>query len=456
MATQDINGLLFGQGGSGLEEYLTEAQQQAIQQQGMMSAAAALLSASGRRPVGQEIGLGQALGGALQAGQQGYQTAQQGAIANLMAKEKLREAKMNADWAAGGGVVPTAGGIPSGAAPAAVGGVPAGGAPTPDGMVNIGGFNVTPTQAAILRQMPRKEAMGEILKMTNTQFTQLTSDDISSLGLPKGTLGFKAPTGEVKITYRPDYQYIETPAGGKVLMDMNNPMGVTPAPRGATVTQPVGTAPAPAATPAPAGASRQPAPSKAAPTYGGGMAPALKPEQIMTTVGAWDKDYRAPVENILSSYNIVKDLVQAGQGGISDYGVLIKAIKALDPNSAVMQGEADSARQMQGMADRMQGLVEKIAEGGIGAETARLQLMNLARSSANVAIDSYNRQATRKADLVRQYVPQSVINSTFQPFVKPSDLTSKVQMEKEVKANTVKPAAGEKVWQLVNGKWVYQ
>lgn len=97
MATQDFGGLLFGQGGSGLEEYLSPAQQQAIQQQGMMSAAASLLAASGRRPVGQEIGLGQALGGAYLAGQQGYSQAQQGALATLMAQQKLREAKIAAD-----------------------------------------------------------------------------------------------------------------------------------------------------------------------------------------------------------------------------------------------------------------------------------------------------------------------------------------------------------------------
>jgi len=209
MATmQDFGGLLFGQGGSGLEEYLSPQQTQAIQDQAMLQAAASLLQSGG--PSSRPISLGQALGGALQAGQQGYQTAQQGAIQTLMAKEKLREAKMNADWAAGGGVIPTAslpvgGAAPVGAdggLPVPAGGVPTGGAPTPQGMVNIGGFNVTQAQAALLRQMPRKEALGEIFKMTNSQFTQLTGDDISELGLPKGTLGYKAPTGEVKITYR--------------------------------------------------------------------------------------------------------------------------------------------------------------------------------------------------------------------------------------------------------------
>lgn len=445
MATQDIGGLLFGQGGSGLEEYLNPQQLQQMQQQGMMSAAAALLAASGERPVGQGIGIGQALGSALQAGQQGYQTAQTGAINTLMAKEKLREAKMNADWAAGGGVIPTAGMPVGGATPVGVAGglpAPAGGAPAPQGMVNIGGFNVTPAQAAILRQMPRKEAMGEILKMTQSQFTQLTGDDISELGLPKGTLGYKAPTGEVKITYRPDYQYIETPSGGKILVDMNNPMGVTPAPRGATVTPSTGGG---NVTPAPAVPTRTPPTggTNGAPVYGGGMAPALKPEQIMTTAQAWDKDYRQPVENILASYKIVEDLATTGGAGISDYGILIKALKALEPNSAVMQGEADSARQMQSMADRMQGLVDRIGQGGVGAEQARLDLSNLARTSANVAIDAYNRQAGRKAELMRQYVPQAVINSTFQKFEKPSALTSKAQMEKEIRAKTVAPVAGQ-------------
>ena len=90
--TQDIGGLLFGMGGSGLEEYLTPQQTQGIQNQAMLQAAAALLSAGG--PSTKPVSLGQALGGALQAGQQGYSTAQQGAIQNLLAGQKLREASL--------------------------------------------------------------------------------------------------------------------------------------------------------------------------------------------------------------------------------------------------------------------------------------------------------------------------------------------------------------------------
>lgn len=97
MATQDFGGLLFGGGGSGLEEYLTAQQQQGIKNQGSLAAAAALLSASGERPVGQGINLGQALGSAVLAGQQGYTQAQTGAVNTLMAGQKLREAKIDAD-----------------------------------------------------------------------------------------------------------------------------------------------------------------------------------------------------------------------------------------------------------------------------------------------------------------------------------------------------------------------
>jgi len=91
MAMQDFGGLLFGGGGSGLEGYLTPDQQQAIQQQGMLQAAAALLSAGG--PSERPVSLGQALGGALQAGQQGYQQAQTGAIQNILTGQKLQESK---------------------------------------------------------------------------------------------------------------------------------------------------------------------------------------------------------------------------------------------------------------------------------------------------------------------------------------------------------------------------
>lgn len=339
------------------------------------------------------------------------------------------------------------GGIPP--IPAGAGGVPpAGSAPTA-GAPTAGGMfaGLTPEQKLLLPAMRPKEAIAEAFKAAGQKASQLSESELTGLGLPPTTLAYKLPSGETKIVYRPDYQWIETPAGGKQLMDMNNPLGIVPKPVQERVVA-SGTVPQPTAAPT-AGAGKLP-------TYGGGMAPALKPEQIMTAVQDWDTKYRTPVESILSSYNIIKDLVQTGQGGISDYGVLIKSLKALDPNSAVMQGEAQAAAQMQGMADRMQGLVEKIAAGGVGSEQARLDLANLARSSAKVAIEAYNRQADRKASLLRQYAPQSVIDSTFQKYTLPAELTSKTEFQKTMKEGTVAPAANQQMWRFKGGQWVYE
>ena len=467
MATmQDFGGLLFGGGGTGLEDYLSAGQQDAIRNQAMLQAAAALLQAGG--PSRTPISLGQALGGALQAGAAGYSQAQQGAVQNLLTRQKLAEgaleqARMQAYLKAIGqdagapAVVGQAGMPTAGAAPTAM---PVG-APAPQG--GGGMFSgLTPEQRRILPLMKPTEAIGEAFKAAGQRAALLSDQDLTSLGLPLGTLAYRLPSGETKIVSqksdrltesevtqlglppttlayrlpsgetkivaRPDYQFVETPSGAKQLIDMNNPLGVVPKAvqdrvvASGTVTKP----------------------AVGAPAYGGGFAPALKPEQIMTTVAEWDKNYKTPVDTVLSSYNIVKDLVTTGQAGISDYGVLIKAIKALEPNSAVMQGEAQSAQQMQAIADRMQGFLDKISAGGVGSDQARLDLANLARSGAKVAIETYNRQADRKAGLMRQFVPQSIIDSTFQKYQIPEDITSKVKMEQAMRAGMAAnpPAAG--------------
>lgn len=87
----DFGGLLFGGMDGGLNEYLTDAQRQAMQRQAMLSAAAALLKSSGRSTT--PISIGQALGQGLEAGAAGYQQAQQGALAQLLTKQKLDEYK---------------------------------------------------------------------------------------------------------------------------------------------------------------------------------------------------------------------------------------------------------------------------------------------------------------------------------------------------------------------------
>ena len=88
-------GQMFGPGiggtPTGIDALLSEEQRKLLGRNAAMSAAAALLQAGG--PSRTPINLGQALGGALQAGQAGYQQARAGALQDVMLGEKLKEAQ---------------------------------------------------------------------------------------------------------------------------------------------------------------------------------------------------------------------------------------------------------------------------------------------------------------------------------------------------------------------------
>ena len=92
-------GAIFGGGmggtPSGLDALLTEDQRKLLGRNAAMSAAAALLQAGGRSTT--PINLGQALGSALQAGQQGYQQARAGSLQDLLLGQKLTEAQRAAN-----------------------------------------------------------------------------------------------------------------------------------------------------------------------------------------------------------------------------------------------------------------------------------------------------------------------------------------------------------------------
>ena len=112
-------GGMFGPGGTptGLDALLNDEQRKLMGRNANLSAAAALLQASGRSP--QRIGLGQALGSALQAGQQGYQQARAGSLQDLLLGEKLAEgqrartSQANIERIIGTGVRPAVAGMPA-------------------------------------------------------------------------------------------------------------------------------------------------------------------------------------------------------------------------------------------------------------------------------------------------------------------------------------------------------
>ena len=76
---------------TGLDALLTEDQRKLLGRNAALSAAGALLQASGRSAV--PISMGQALGSALQAGQQGYQQARAGSLQDVLLGQKLTEAQ---------------------------------------------------------------------------------------------------------------------------------------------------------------------------------------------------------------------------------------------------------------------------------------------------------------------------------------------------------------------------
>ena len=92
-----IFGNMFGGGGtpSGLDALLSEDQRKLLGRNAALSAAGALLQASGRSTT--PISMGQALGSALQAGQQGYQQARASSFQDLLLNQKLQEAKSAQD-----------------------------------------------------------------------------------------------------------------------------------------------------------------------------------------------------------------------------------------------------------------------------------------------------------------------------------------------------------------------
>jgi len=174
----NLGSLLFSGGGDGLEGYLSERQQRAIQNQALMQAAASLLKSSG--PSTTPTSFGQMLGGAFEAGTAGYQQAQQGALQQLMTRQKLEEMKRaQAQQQAYQNFLmgqPTAGTEITPQQALSVPGMQVGptveraamiGQPMPsDGTATGGASVLTPMQRAMLAALPAEKGIPEMLKLT--------------------------------------------------------------------------------------------------------------------------------------------------------------------------------------------------------------------------------------------------------------------------------------------------
>ena len=227
MADFDFQGLLgnmFSGGDSELEKLLTAKQKEQLGLQSTLSAAAALLKAGGRSP--QRIGLGQALGSALEAGQGAYEKGTTNAFQQMLLGQKLKEGQQELDFNTrmremlmpkpAGGIVPqTVGRVEAITAPPEVAG-PFGPTPTrqalipptemisaqPSAAKTSGMFaNLTPEQRAIAAFNPKTmlpKIFEESLKADS--FRPMSKEEVTAMGLdPRSVYQLNTRTGEPKL-----------------------------------------------------------------------------------------------------------------------------------------------------------------------------------------------------------------------------------------------------------------
>lgn len=377
MATEDLGGLLFGMGGSGLEEYLTPQQTQGIQNQAMLQAAAALLSAGG--PSARPVSLGQALGGALQAGQQGYQAAQQGAVANLLTRQKLQEAQTARNLRSlllGGGAAPQA------AAPQAmpqaetVSGATPVAAPTAPAMqpTSAGLFSrLTPEMRAIAAMAP-DTALPKILEeeLKRESFNILTPQQVSALGLPsEGTYQQNARTGQITSVSSPE----ANPAEVRLLKAAGMPVNLQ------------------------------------------NILAIRRSGAVQVNMGEGQKGFEneSNLKKMFSGEPIYKDFndmqsafkqVQSSlkqENPIGDVAAATKIMKLLDPGSVVRESELGISMAAAGKMDRLQNYVTNWTQGTKLTPTQRQDFQNLANELYAAAGQTYNAKRQEYADFGAKY-----------------------------------------------------
>lgn len=463
-----FGGAMFGDDGGGYGDLLNEQQRKRMQQQATMMMAARLLQAGGRSD--KPTSLGQALGGAVLSGQEAYNNAGQSAVQQVLMRQKMdaykveqdRNARINAmllgSGGSGGAITPNQALSMSGPATLGVGptraraaqiGQPAqsnmGGGPfagmseSQRSLMAMSSPSDIPNMAASFANQNQSQANSD--RNFNAKSTSgLTPEQVRNRGLPAGTVANIDGFGNVSVLRNPSIQVVNTPGGGTSIVNLD-----TFSSGGAGGSQGGQAAP------------RQGSPAAPTTSGRGSVAnlfdPSMKPGELIVESRDWGKNYYQPVQAIMKNYADVMELINSGQGGISDYGILIKAIKALDPTSAVMQGEADSAKQMMSLGDRMSSILKQAQSGGLGSDVAREQLANLARTSVKTALSSYNSQLARQRGVyAASRMPTDAIDAILSPLEAPPGIESVDAMRQQITRPTSEypPAVMQKIQEGAN------
>jgi hypothetical protein len=353
-------GSMFGGGGvpTGLDALLTEDQRKLLGRNAALSAAGALLQASGRSAV--PISMGQALGSALQAGQQGYQQARAGSLQDVLLGQKLTEAqraaKADADFLKM--LQPPEAAVPAPMQPLTGESVSTM-EPAPAPMTTNPLANLSQQQRALIGGLGREKGTQYLLEAMKPEATPENIKTLRALGLPVTLQGLRQLD-------KPE----PSPAESRLLKEAGVPVTLENIMQlrrsGATnvnVKVPVDM------TSGQKGFENEMSLSKA-----------FKQEPIY-------KDY----SDMQSAFGQVVSSLSAGTP-IGDVAGATKIMKLLDPGSVVRESELAIAMAASGRMDRLQNYFNNMMTGQKLTPTQRDDFKALANELYAAAGDAYNKK----------------------------------------------------------------
>jgi hypothetical protein len=414
MATQfDFASLgnLFGGGGgkpTGLDALLTEDQRKLLGRNAALSAAGALLQASGRSAV--PISMGQALGSALQAGQQGYQQARAGSFQDLLLGQKLTEAqraaKADADFLKM--LQP-----PEAAAPAPM--QPLTGEsvstmePAPAPMTTNPLANLSSQQRALIGGLGREKGTQYLLEAMKPEATPENIKTLKALGLPVTLEGLRqldkpeASPAESRLLREAGVpvtleNIMQLRRSGATNVNVKVPVDMTSGQKGFENEMALGKS------------------FKAEPIY---------------------KDY----SDMQSAFGQVVSSLSAGTP-IGDVAGATKIMKLLDPGSVVRESELAIAMAASGRMDRLQNYFSNMMSGQKLTPTQRDDFKALANELYAAAGDAYNKKRNEYRGFGEAYNFKNLDTALGAPATIPSVMRTRPGASPGGGGGTTRPSLG--------------
>jgi hypothetical protein len=414
MATQfDFASLgnLFGGGGgipTGLDALLTEDQRKLLGRNAALSAAGALLQASGRSAV--PISMGQALGSALQAGQQGYQQARAGSLQDVLLGQKLTEAqraaKADADFLKM--LQP-----PEAAAPAPM--QPLTGEsvstmePAPAPMTTNPLANLSSQQRALIGGLGREKGTQYLLEAMKPEATPENIKTLKALGLPVTLEGLRqldkpeASPAESRLLREAGVpvtleNIMQLRRSGATNVNVKVPVDMTSGQKGFENEMALGKS------------------FKAEPIY---------------------KDY----SDMQSAFGQVVSSLSAGTP-IGDVAGATKIMKLLDPGSVVRESELAIAMAASGRMDRLQNYFSNMMSGQKLTPTQRDDFKALANELYAAAGDAYNKKRNEYRGFGEAYNFKNLDTALGAPATIPSVMRTRPGASPGGGGGTTRPSLG--------------